>query len=399
MLTERFPRPRSGTPAAEPRTSDYVKKPIRLAWALTAGLASAGACWGAFDANPGAPSAPSTPSAASPADNRSTIAVPVAKAHEWELQLELALLGDPLTFPYPLHAHITAAGMEIRGRVPNVWIRDHAMKLAKNACEVAVVDGMTVEPKMAIPMPHMQTALFATEARQRLERAGVKVTGPVEILGPGNGQIVLSGKIGSLEDKVQMSRALRGLPGCTCVTNELVVAGAVQPAVHVAEPVAAKEPARVKRVEHTVPAEAPAVAHKMPETPVAPMKGTLRKESKLAAGLPAKISFDDEKEASHIVPTAGQPDKPAKKETPAKLAVTIPKGPPSAETQAVIQKKLKSTVNRSAREIVMQFDDNGGAKIRVKIAKISDVEKVHAAIQKVPELAPYDLNIEFVIDK
>ena len=45
----------------------------------------------------------------------------------------------------------------------------------------------------------------------------------------------------------------------------------------------------------------------------------------------------------------------------------------------------------------MQFDNNGGAKIQVKVAKISDVEKVYAVVQQLPELAPYDVNIEFLV--
>jgi hypothetical protein len=45
----------------------------------------------------------------------------------------------------------------------------------------------------------------------------------------------------------------------------------------------------------------------------------------------------------------------------------------------------------------MQFDDHGGAKIHVHVGKLADVEKVHASIQQSPELAGYDVNLEFVI--
>ena len=388
MLTERFPRLQSGTPAVNPRTTDIVKTNCRFVWALTAGLAAASVCWGSHNPNPA-----KTPAA----ENRQTIAVTVAKAHEWEMQAELDLLADPLTFPYSLQAHISTEGLEIRGRVPNVWIRDHALKMAKNVCEVAIVDGMIVDAKMPMPLPHMQSATFASDARQRLERAAVKLTGPVEILAPGNGQITLSGKIGSAEDKMQMSRALRGMPGCTCVKNELVVNGAVKQAVHVQETAKAREPAKVAQVEHTAPAEASTTNQSMPASPVTPIRGTLRKESNLTGGAAAKLKLDDEKQPSRVVQVSSPTEKGAKQDAPAKPVATTPKGLPSPEVQAAIQKRLKSGLGRSAREIVMQFDNNGGAKIQVKVAKISDVEKVYAVVQQLPELAPYDVNIEFLV--
>src|SRR5262249_25491442 len=154
------------------------------------------------------------------------------------------------------------------------------------------------------------------------------------------------------------SRALRGMPGCACVKNELVVNGGVKQAVHVQETAKAKEPAKVAQVEHAAPAEASTSAQPMPASPVTPIRGTLRKESNLTGGVAAKLNLDDEKQPSRVVQASGQSEKGAKQDAPAKPLATTPKGLPSPEVQAAIQKKLKSGLGRSAREIIMQFDNN-----------------------------------------
>jgi len=329
------------------------------------------------------------------ADGRKVITVTANQAHEWELQLEVELLADPLTFPHAIKPQISQAGMEVHGRVPNVWIRDHALKLAKSICPVAVVDDMTVDPKMIVPIPQSQSTSMGVEARHRLERSGVKLIGPVEIKLSGNGQIGLSGQVGSMEDKLKMSRSLRALPGCTCVKNDLTVATAASPQKEIA-----------KMAEQTKPiAKTPEVAKSMPPSPVVPVEGTLANETRFASGVAAQVAFEEEKKPSAVVQTSAKSElvpssvtaEPAKKAEPSRKMDKSPKGPPSLQAQATLQKKLRSILGRNVRNVTMDFDDKGGATIHVKVAKLADVEKVHAAIQQSPELAGYDVNLEFVV--
>src|SRR5262249_56689546 len=57
-----------------------------------------------------------------------------------EIAIELAWLGDPVTFPCQLAAHLSDAGAEVRGYVPNKAARDRALQLARLNCPLPVVD-------------------------------------------------------------------------------------------------------------------------------------------------------------------------------------------------------------------------------------------------------------------
>src|SRR5207245_4442166 len=183
-----------------------------------------------------------------------------------------------------------------------VWIRDHIMKLAKNLCQVTVSDAMMVDPKMTVPVAQPQPSSFTAEARARLERSGAKITSPVEIKAAGNGVIGLSGQIASLEDKLKMSRALRGMPGCTCVKNDLAVPEVVAAGKDIGKAPAADKSA-AKHHDLTKP---------MPPDPVTPIEGTLEKESGFASGNTAQISFDEPTKASGVVQASAKSEKEKK---------------------------------------------------------------------------------------
>jgi osmotically-inducible protein OsmY len=438
MVNELVPHDKRSTLNSANQTQSIRKHVKCLAWALSAGLAAAGPCWGGT--SPGQ-------NQNQPSDSRQVVTVTAAMAHEWETQVELALLADPLTFPYSVKPQISNNGMELRGQVPNVWIRDHAMKVVKGMSQVAVVDAMTVNPKMAVALPRMQSATFAMEARQRLERAAVKLSNPVEITAPGSGQIVLAGQVDSADDKLKMSRALRGLNGCTCVKNDLAVVTPAAPVVEKVKQAVAVEPAKkaavvkdaskVESAKQSTMVKDPAkvepvksstsdIVRRMPAGPVTPMKGTLQKEAGAAAGVPAMITFDDEPKPSPIAQTkhteatsvatkeeeepkqaktvASEPPAPtmeekpaAPKQEPAKAAESSSAALPSQQFQDALQKKLKTVLNHSAKEVHVQFDTAGAAKIRVKVAKITEIERVHGLLMQMPELAGYDVKVEFVV--
>src|SRR4051812_21160725 len=70
----------------------------------------------------GSKSADKTPPATSmPSDARRVV----------EINIEVAWLADPVTFPYYLEAHATATQLEVRGYVPNKAVRDQAIRIAQ----------------------------------------------------------------------------------------------------------------------------------------------------------------------------------------------------------------------------------------------------------------------------
>src|ERR1700730_10744903 len=48
-----------------------------------------------------------------------------------EVNVEVAWLADPVTFPYYLEAHATDSHLEVRGYVPNKSVREHAVRIAQ----------------------------------------------------------------------------------------------------------------------------------------------------------------------------------------------------------------------------------------------------------------------------
>src|SRR5438552_14924338 len=67
-----------------------------------------------------------------------------------EVNVEIAWLADPVTFPYYLEAHATGTQIEVRGFVPNKAVRDHALRIAQVFSSMPVVDAMKEHPSLAV---------------------------------------------------------------------------------------------------------------------------------------------------------------------------------------------------------------------------------------------------------
>jgi hypothetical protein len=141
-----------------------------------------------------------------------------------EITVELAWLADPLTFPCELAARVRAGRMDIRGFVPNETARIRAVRTARLGCELPVMDSLTLQPaasrQLTVPVEQLRTGVEVILRKRFPERiSGLK------ILCGAHGQVILSGRVGSAEEKLAMSQALRRLPGCTSVVNELTAPG------------------------------------------------------------------------------------------------------------------------------------------------------------------------------
>src|SRR5438132_6306475 len=67
-----------------------------------------------------------------------------------EIDVEVAWLADPMTFPYYLEAHVTGAQLEVRGYVPNKAVREHALRIAQVHASMPVADGMKEHPSLLV---------------------------------------------------------------------------------------------------------------------------------------------------------------------------------------------------------------------------------------------------------
>ena len=145
-----------------------------------------------------------------------------------EVQVELAWLADPVTFPYMLEARMEGGQLRARGYVPSPAVREHALKLARMHCPHPVSDALQINPRVQavglhLPAEHLQVAV-----RMHLQQAFPGRSAPLSVRCRRDGTVTVSGKVPTLEQKLAVSQALRRLHGCNCVINQLEVPASAQ---------------------------------------------------------------------------------------------------------------------------------------------------------------------------
>src|SRR5262249_22586295 len=141
-----------------------------------------------------------------------------------EIAIELAWLGDPVTFPCQLAAHLSDAGAEVRGYVPNKAARDRALQLARLNCPLPVVDQLHIHASVAENQPRCRPELLQHAIAAALRASFGNQLGAMQVTCNDKGEVTVTGSIGSQEDKLGVSLQLRRVAGCTCVNNQLRVA-------------------------------------------------------------------------------------------------------------------------------------------------------------------------------
>src|SRR5262249_52162008 len=120
-----------------------------------------------------------------------------------EVQIRLAWLADPVTFPLNLRLNRTATGLRVTGFVPNPAVRRRVLEIAERQAGQRIDDGMKVMPGMALRMAGAGTASDLEEqARALLARVTPRQAAMVKISARVNGQVALSGSLPSLQDQL-----------------------------------------------------------------------------------------------------------------------------------------------------------------------------------------------------
>jgi hypothetical protein len=140
-----------------------------------------------------------------------------------EMKVELALLGDPTTFPYHLDPHVEGPTLLLRGFVPNDAVRKHALELARTSTVLSVSDALKIHTKLSMRVAGIAPAELEKAAVDLLTEGFPEVIEGIEVKAKASGQITVSGSARSYEEKLNVSRHLRRLTGCTSVLNQLKV--------------------------------------------------------------------------------------------------------------------------------------------------------------------------------
>jgi len=143
-------------------------------------------------------------------------------ARQWECEAELALQADPVTYPYSIRPLMQQGVLELRGYVPSLAVKERAVSLVQSAVPVPVADRLKVFAQVAGPMTTRSADPLA-QARARLSHAGLAPGATVTVDQAEDGLLVLRGQVATLEQKMALTKSLRGLPGCVAVRNEVTV--------------------------------------------------------------------------------------------------------------------------------------------------------------------------------
>jgi hypothetical protein len=139
------------------------------------------------------------------------------------IQIELAWLADPVTFPYNLGVYPAGPTFEVRGFVPSDAVRAQALKAARALTKRTVTDGVKVYPGMLAPSAgETPEALHKAASEAVIQAMGDRGRG-VSVQAQAGGQVTLTGTAACHEEKLAVSRQLRRVRGCTSVVNELNV--------------------------------------------------------------------------------------------------------------------------------------------------------------------------------
>jgi hypothetical protein len=138
------------------------------------------------------------------------------------MKVEMAWLADTVTYRMALTVAPQGEALEVHGLVADEASRQRALEVARQACYLPVRDSFRVMAPGHAGRPVSPDTLRAA-AKEVLVRQFGERGGTIDVqVGP-EGRLALRGPIGSVQDKLAASRCLRGLPGCTSISNCLSV--------------------------------------------------------------------------------------------------------------------------------------------------------------------------------
>ena len=184
---------------------------------------------------------------------------------------EIAWLANPATFHENLTGAVAGDYLEIRGSVSNEATRMVAMRLAREASRMPVVDHTETASAAAPASPDRPLNAIYKDAVQALYHGVPHLSRGLTVSTLDRGEVVVRGEVPTLEDKLAVSRCLKLVAGCNCVRNQVrtrVTSAATSTVATVSKPPLQDNSllARLGLVQPRteVPYSSPALAHTYP---------------------------------------------------------------------------------------------------------------------------------------
>lgn len=146
-------------------------------------------------------------------------AAPAAEAdRNREIAIELAWMGDPVTFRCPLRARCSGGTVEVVGCVPDAAARASAVQAARQNFTGTVKDALTLG-RVGGGFTTLSPEVTYSSVRAALTDALGDKSKDLDVSVRGDGQVTLRGKVSAVEEKLAVSTRLRQVAGCSCVVN------------------------------------------------------------------------------------------------------------------------------------------------------------------------------------
>jgi hypothetical protein len=326
-----------------------------------------------------------------------------------EIDVELALLADPITFPYNLGARVQGGTVCLRGYVRYEPERDRAVVVARQHCPVSVVNEIKLLPNLVLRPVGGSAAQLQEEAETALHDAFPALASRCRIYCGLSGEITVGGVVGSPEEKLAVSRRLRQLASCSAVLNQLRTGFAVaergnSPHREASEVVQAAnwQPVNGTPDSHDPLAKVPSPAG--PE--IAPPAGM-----PMPMPLPPSVTTKDEastEEPDDSASASAAAQTGTRQETSgtdrivvdnAESRVALPASPPVRQAPVNLDQRIQSVCGGAASDVRITSRSGTNMAIQMKVRNAAEAERLAAVILGIPELAPFHVDLKVVVEE
>jgi hypothetical protein len=173
------------------------------------------------------------------ADDSTSVPTVTAQQTAWNhgmVSAEIAWLSNPATFHEQLIAVLAGDCLEIHGAVSNEAARSLAMKLAREASRMTIVDRMETARAPALAAPDRSLNMVYRDSVQALYHECPLLSRALTVSTLDRGEVIVRGEVATLEDKLAISRCLKSVAGCNCVKNQVRTKTGMQAVYNVTAP-------------------------------------------------------------------------------------------------------------------------------------------------------------------
>jgi hypothetical protein len=311
-----------------------------------------------------------------------------------EIEVELAWLADPVTFPYHLGAQLRAGTLHVTGYVQTTTEREHALQVARSRCPLEVIDELKTHPGIMLRQVNVEPLQARVDAENALLEDFPKDASRFKVTCGPDGLLMVGGTIGSPLEKLAVSRRLRHLPNCTAVVNRLqVVTAGVSPSSTAAAPSAGKAPENSRAPAVATLVNKPGV----PWVPVANWEPVVGVPAPAAGPASPNAQAGPNTSWRSLSPTSYQAPPTSAPAEAFEFHKAGPTGPPSAVPMVPLPARVKKQIEDvcgGAAKVNVVARSATDLLVQLKVRSEAEADRLTGKILTMPELGPYHVELD-----